>query len=80
MEMVLASGEIMKAGSMSHPKAPGWPHGPGPALTYLPFFSNAGYGIVTEMEFRLFPTPQEVGLSVGDIPDPLFSGARLCTR
>jgi FAD/FMN-containing dehydrogenase len=60
-EMVLASGEILKAGSMSHQKAPGWPHGPGPALTYLPFFSNAGYGIVTEMEFRLFPTPHEVG-------------------
>jgi hypothetical protein len=60
MEMVLASGEIIRTGSMVNPDAPAWPHGPGPALTYLPFFSNAGYGIVTAMEFRFFPTPQEV--------------------
>ncbi|MCX8044499.1 MAG: FAD-binding oxidoreductase [Desulfobacterota bacterium] len=61
MEMVLPNGEVIRTGSMANPKAPAWPHGPGPALTYLPFFSNAGYGIVTQMEFRLFPTPQEIG-------------------
>ncbi len=61
MEMVLANGEIIRTGSMAAPGSPAWPHGPGPALSYLPFFSNAGYGIVTEMEFRLFTTPQEVG-------------------
>ena len=60
MEMVLSSGEVVKTGSMIHPKSPAWPHGPGPALTYLPFFANGGFGIVTEMEFRFFPTPQEV--------------------
>jgi len=60
MEMVLASGEVVRTGSMANDKAPAWPHGPGPALTYLPFFANAGYGIVTEMEFRFFATPQEV--------------------
>ena len=61
MEMVLASGEIIRTGSMACPDAPAWPHGPGPALTYLPFFANAGYGIVTEMEFRFFPTPKVIG-------------------
>ena len=59
MEMVLPSGETIRTGSMLSSKTPGWPHGPGPALTYLPFFSNAGYGVVTEMEFRCFSTPQE---------------------
>jgi len=59
MEMVLPSGEIIRTGSMAHPHAPAWPHGPGPALTYLPFIANAGYGIVTAMEFRLFATPQK---------------------
>lgn len=61
MEMVLANGEIVRTGSMAHKQGPAWPHGPGPALTFLPFFANAGYGIVTEMEFRLFPTPPKVG-------------------
>ena len=61
MEMVLANGEIVRTGSMATPDSPAWPHGPGPALSYMPFFSNAGYGIVTAMEFRLFTTPQEVG-------------------
>ncbi len=62
MEMVLPSGEIIRTGSMAvDDESPAWPHGPGPALTYLPYFSNAGYGIVTEMEFRLFKTPEEVG-------------------
>lgn len=60
MEMVLPSGEIIRTGSMAHPHAPAWTHGPGPALTYLPFIANAGYGIVTSMEFRLFAKPQEV--------------------
>jgi FAD/FMN-containing dehydrogenase len=60
MELVLANGEIIRTGSMAHPKSPAWPHGPGPALTYLPFFSNGGFGIVSQMEFRFFPTPQEV--------------------
>jgi FAD/FMN-containing dehydrogenase len=60
MEMVLPNGELIKTGSMAHPEAPAWPHGSGPALTYLPFFSNAGYGIVTQMEFRFFPTPSQV--------------------
>ena len=60
MEMVMGNGGIIKTGSMAHKDAPGWPHGPGPAMTFLPFFSNAGFGIVTEMEFRLFPTPQHV--------------------
>jgi FAD/FMN-containing dehydrogenase len=59
MELVLPNGEILKTGSMSHPDAPAWPHGPGPAMTYLPFISNAGYGIVTAMEFRFFATPQK---------------------
>jgi FAD/FMN-containing dehydrogenase len=57
MEMVLPSGELLRTGSMARPGASPWPHGPGPALTYLPFFSSASYGIVTEMEFRLFPIP-----------------------
>jgi len=62
MEMVLANGEIIRTGSMAvDGSSPAWPHGPGPALTYLPFFSNAGYGIVTQMEFRFFATPPEVG-------------------
>ncbi len=61
MEMVLPSGEVVRTGSMAGPDSPAWPHGPGPALTYLPFFANAGYGIVSEMEFRFFRTPQEVG-------------------
>lgn len=61
MEMVLASGETIRTGSMLNPDAPAWPHGPGPSMTYLPFFANAGYGIVTEMEFRFFATPPEVG-------------------
>jgi hypothetical protein len=60
MEMVLANGEIIRTGSMVNPNAPAWPHGPGPALTYLPFFANAGYGIVTQMEFRFFATPKVV--------------------
>jgi len=60
MEMVLPSGETVRTGSMANPEAPAWPHGPGPALTYLPFFASASYGIVTQMEFRFFPTPQEV--------------------
>jgi len=60
MEIVLSNGEIMRTGSMAHPKSPAWPHGPGPALTFLPFFANGGFGIVTEMEFRFFPTPQKV--------------------
>ncbi|MCK5257251.1 MAG: FAD-binding oxidoreductase, partial [Deltaproteobacteria bacterium] len=59
MEMVLPTGEIIRTGSMARPDSPGWPHGPGPALTYLPFYANAGYGIVTEMEFRFFSTPQK---------------------
>jgi len=59
MEMVLPSGEIMRTGSMAQPGAPAWPHGPGPALTYLPFIANAGYGVVTAMEFRFFSTPPE---------------------
>ena len=61
MEMVLANGEIVRTGSMAQEGSPAWPHGPGPALTYLPFFSNAGYGIVTQMEFRFFATPPAVG-------------------
>lgn len=60
MEIVLPSGEIMTTGSMAHPDAPAWPHGSGPALTYLPFIANAGYGIATEMEFRLFATPEKI--------------------
>ena len=60
MEIVLSNGEILRTGSMAHPKSPAWPHGPGPALTFLPFFANGGFGIVTEMEFRFFATPQEV--------------------
>lgn len=60
MEMVLSSGKILRTGSMSKSETPAWPHGPGPALTFLPFFANGGYGIVTEMEFRLFPTPAQV--------------------
>ena len=60
MEIALPSGELLRTGSMAHPKSPAWPHGPGPGLTFLPFFANGGYGIVTEMEFRFFPTPQEV--------------------
>jgi FAD/FMN-containing dehydrogenase len=60
MEIVMSSGEVVKTGSMAHPKSPAWPHGPGPALTFLPFFANGGFGIVTEMEFRFFPTPQKV--------------------
>lgn len=60
MEIVLSNGKIVKTGSMLHPKSPTWPHGPGPALTYLPFFANGGYGIVSAMEFRFFPTPQHV--------------------
>jgi hypothetical protein len=60
MEMVLPSGEIVRTGSMARPNAPAWPHGPGPALTYMPFFASAAYGIVTEMEFRFFATPQKV--------------------
>ncbi len=61
MEMVLPDGEIIRTGSMANKDAPGWPHGPGPAITYLPFFANGGYGIVSEMEFRCFPTPPETG-------------------
>lgn len=61
MEMVLPSGEVIRTGSMAQEGSPAWPHGPGPALTYLPFFSNAGFGIVTEMEFRFFATPETVG-------------------
>jgi len=60
MEIVLSNGKILRTGSMADPKSPAWPHGPGPALTFLPFFVNGGYGIVTEMEFRLFPTPKQV--------------------
>ncbi len=60
MEIVLANGELVKTGSMASKESPAWPHGPGPALTFLPFFANGGYGIVTEMEFRFFPTPEEV--------------------
>ncbi|MCP4717442.1 MAG: FAD-binding oxidoreductase [Deltaproteobacteria bacterium] len=61
MEMVLPNGEIVRTGSMMTPDSPTWSHGPGPALSYLPFFSNAGYGVVTEMEFRFYKTPDEVG-------------------
>lgn len=60
MELILPDGSVLRTGSMAQPDSPAWPHGPGPAFTYLPFISNAGYGIVTAMEFRLFPTPQEV--------------------
>lgn len=60
MEIVLGTGEIVRTGSMANPDAPAWPHGPGPALTYLPFFANGGYGIVTAMEFRFFATPRMV--------------------
>jgi FAD/FMN-containing dehydrogenase len=60
MEMVLSNGKILRTGSMADPASPAWPHGPGPALTFLPFFANGGYGIVTAMEFRLFPTPTVV--------------------
>jgi FAD/FMN-containing dehydrogenase len=60
MEIVLASGEIVRTGSLMNRKGPAWPHGPGPALTCLPFFANGGFGIVTQMEFRFFPTPKEV--------------------
>jgi hypothetical protein len=61
MEMILANGEIVRTGSMAQEGSPAWPHGPGPALTYLPFFANLGYGVVTQMEFRFFATPQSVG-------------------
>jgi FAD/FMN-containing dehydrogenase len=60
MEIVMSDGKILRTGSMSHPKSPAWPHGPGPAFTFLPFFANGGYGIVSAMEFRFFPTPREV--------------------
>ena len=60
MEIVLPGGEVLRTGSMAHADAPAWPHGPGPPFTYLPFIANAGYGIVTEMEFRLFATPEKV--------------------
>ena len=59
MEMVLPTGEVLKTGSMALDGSPAWPHGPGPALTYLPFIANAGYGIVSAMEFRLYATPQK---------------------
>jgi hypothetical protein len=58
VELILPNGELLRTGSMAHPDSPAWPHGPGPPMTYLPFISNAGYGIVTAMEFRLFATPQ----------------------
>ena len=61
MEMILSNGEIIRTGSMAQEGSPAWPHGPGPAMTYLPFFANLGYGVVTQMEFRFFATPQEVG-------------------
>lgn len=70
IEMVLSNGEILKTGSMTRPESPAWPHGFGPALTFLPFFANGGYGVVTEMECRFFHTPQKVSSLWVAFPTP----------
>jgi len=58
MEMVLPDGSLLKTSAMAgERKLSFWAHGPGPDLTYLPFFSNAAYGIVTKIVWKLFPIP-----------------------
>ena len=58
LEMVLPDGSLLKTSAMAcGAKSSCWAHGPGPDLTYLPFFSNAAYGICTKIIWQLFPIP-----------------------
>ena len=41
MEMILSNGEIIRTGSMAQEGSPAWPHGPGPAMTYLAVFRQS---------------------------------------
>lgn len=58
IEMVLPDGSLLRTGSLDPLHGFFWPEGPGPTLTYLPFFACAGYGIVTKMIFKLYPMPE----------------------
>ncbi len=67
MEVVLASGEILKTGSRGLVGAPG-PHarGGGPGLTELFMGSPGSFGVVTEMTAKLYPDPKfSAGVAYG---------------
>lgn len=58
LEIVLPDGSLLKTSALAcGSKSSCWAHGPGPDLTYLPFFANGAYGICTRMVFKLFPIP-----------------------
>lgn len=60
VEMVLPDGSLIKTSAMADGRESScWHHGPGPDLTYLPFFANGTYGIVTKIIWQLFPIPEE---------------------
>jgi (+)-pinoresinol hydroxylase len=59
MEVVLASGEVMRTGMGAMPNAKSWQdykYGYGPDPSGL--FAQGNYGIVTKMGFRLMPQPE----------------------
>jgi 4-cresol dehydrogenase (hydroxylating) len=59
MEVVLASGEVMRTGMGALPGAKTWqafPYGLGPSIDGM--FSQSNFGIVTKMGFWLLPEPE----------------------
>src|SRR6185312_5865157 len=59
MEVVLASGEVVRTGMGANPKSTLWQqtkYGPGPLLDGI--FSQSNFGIVTKMGFWLMPEPE----------------------
>jgi glycolate oxidase len=85
VEMVLPDGSLLKTSAIADEKSKGsfWHHGPGPDLTYLPFFANAAYGIATKIIWKLYPIPDHY-LSVwayyADFKAPLKAVRELMRR
>ena len=84
VEMVLPDGSLLKTSSMADGRESSlWHHGPGPDLTYLPFFSNATYGIVTKIVWKLYPIPDNymsIWAYYSDFKTPLKAVRELMRR